>query len=223
MQIGGLVVIIVTMKLIHGDSLIEMVNLPDNSVDIAFTSPPYNRKRNDKYSHYDDTIKDYYSFLKKSIDEMIRISKGNVFVNIQKNYYNKTEVFEIIGEYSEQLCDIIIWNKSNPMPASGFNITNAYEFILVFGKNLKSNRTYTKNHFETGTARMHKEHKAVMHKAAAEYIIKNFTKESDVIFDPFMGLGTTGTVCMENNREFIGIELNEIYFNIAKDLIWQRK
>ena len=38
-------------------------SLPDKSIDYAFTSPPYNRKRNDKYSKYDDTLEDYYGFL----------------------------------------------------------------------------------------------------------------------------------------------------------------
>ena len=207
------------MKLIHGEAITEMKKMTDKSVDISFTSPPYNRKRNDKYDHYDDDVTDYYGLLKNSIDEMIRVTKGNVFLNVQKNYYNKHDIFKLIGTYADQICEIIIWEKSNPMPASGFNITNAYEFIIVFGESLKSNRTYTKNHFVTSTARMHKEHKAVMHDVACEYIVQNFTQPGEVILDCFMGLGTTGKVALPSGRDFIGIELNETYFDLAKKRI----
>ena len=75
--------------LILGDCQENMRDIPDKSVDICFTSPPYNRKRNDKYENYDDDIEDYFGFLVSIIDELIRVSRGNVFFNIQKNYYNK--------------------------------------------------------------------------------------------------------------------------------------
>lgn len=209
------------IELIHGDCLEEMKKIPDGSVDISFTSPPYNRKRNDKYENYDDTIDDYFGFLVNSIDELLRVTKGNVFINIQKNYYNKEEVFRLIGHYSKEICEIFVWEKSNPMPASGFNITNAYEFIIVFGKSIKSNKTYTKNHITTSTARMLKNHKAIMHPDIANFFIENFTREKDIVLDPFMGSGTTGVSCKKLNRNFIGIELDETYFNIAKKRIYE--
>ena len=77
----------------QGDCLELMKDIPDKSIDISFTSPPYNRKRNDKYKFYNDTIDDYLSFLKSFTDELLRVTKGNVFVYIQKNYYYKCDVF----------------------------------------------------------------------------------------------------------------------------------
>ena len=50
-------------------------------------------------------------------------------------------------------------------------------------------------------------------------LIKNSTNEQDKVLDPFMGSGTTGVACKELNRNFIGIELDEKYFNIAKERI----
>lgn len=205
------------------DCLKTMSSMKDNSVDVTFTSPPYNRKRNDKYSFYDDTIKDYYSFLRNFIDESIRVTKGNVFVNIQKNYYNKKEVFKIIGDYSDSIYEIFIWEKSNPMPAAGLSVTNAYEFIICFGDSLKSNTTYTKNHLTTSVAKMCKEHKAVMHDKVADFFIENFTKEGDVIYDPFMGYGTTAMSCIKNGRRYIGSEISKDYCILTENRLTEKK
>ena len=50
-------------------------------------------------------------------------------------------------------------------------------------------------------------------------LIKNSSKVGDIVLDPFMGSGSTGVACKELNRDFIGIELDEKYFNIAKERI----
>ncbi len=204
-------------KIYQEDCLLTMENMPDDFVDVTFTSPPYNRKRNDKYQFYDDRIVDYYSFLTTFIDESIRVTKGNVYVNIQKNYYNKKEVFKLIGEYYDKIYEIFIWEKSNPMPASGLNITNAYEFIICFGDRLKSNTTYTKNHLTTSVAKMYKEHKAVMHDKVASFFIENFTQEGDLIYDPFMGSGTTALIARNNGRNYIGSEITSEYCEVADE------
>jgi site-specific DNA-methyltransferase (adenine-specific)/modification methylase len=185
------------------------------SVDVVFTSPPYNRERNDKYDHYDDRIKDYFGFLTNIIDESLRVARKNVFFNIMPNYYNRADVYKIIGHYANQLTNIFIWEKSNPLPAQGFNITNAYEFVLAFGK-LKSNKTYTKNHITTSVAIMDKTHKAVMHEDVANFFIANFTQEGDLVYDPFMGTGTTAVACRRLNRNYVGSEIIKEYCDIAE-------
>jgi len=196
-----------------------MAKMPDNYVDVIFTSPPYNRKRNDKYLFYNDIIKDYYSFLKTFIIEAIRVTKGNVFINLQKNYYNKKDVFRLIGDFYNEIFEIFIWEKSNPMPAKGFNITNAYEFIICFGDKLKSNNTYTKNHLTTSVAKMSKEHKAIMHDYVAKFFIMNFTNEHNIIYDPFIGIGTTAKIAINNNRNYIGSEISKEYYKIVKKVL----
>jgi len=205
--------------LIHGDCLDEMKKMADNSVDFAFTSPPYNRKRNDKYDHYEDVVDDYYGWMCNTIDELIRVTKGNVFFNIQKNFYNKKDVFNIIGKYSDVIQEIIVWEKTNPMPASGGSITNSHEYIIVFGDEaLVSNSTYTKNIITTSVnSNMPKNHKAVMHREVSDWIIKNFTSEEDTVLDCFMGTATTGMSCKSMGRGFVGIELNDTYFNMSID------
>ena len=213
------------IELFQGDSLKLMKKMEANSFDFAFTSPPYNRKRNDKYELYDDTIDDYFSFLKEFTDELLRITKGYTIINIQKNYYNKADVFKYIGYYSEKIQEIIIWEKLNPMPASGCNITNAYEFFIVMGdKSLKANHSYTKNHISTSVnSKMPKIHKAVMKQEVSDWFIEEFTQPEDKVIDCFMGLGTTGISCKKFGRSFTGIELNEPYYEIAKNSLLNQK
>lgn len=54
-------------------------------------------------------------------------------------------------------------------------------------------------------------------------LIENSSKENQLILDPFMGSGTTGVACVNTNRNFIGMELDENYFNIAKERIEKAK
>jgi DNA modification methylase len=58
-----------------------------------------------------------------------------------------------------------------------------------------------------------------MKQEVADWFIYNFTVDGDIIFDPFMGLGTTGISCKKYNRDFIGIEKNKQYYDIAMERI----
>ena len=193
--------------------------MDDNSVDYVFTSPPYNRKRNDKYALYNDTLTDYYGFLLNAIEQSRRVARKAVIFNLQINYYNSADVYKIIGTYHPLIRNMFIWEKSNPLPASGFNITNAYEIFLVIGdKPLKSNKTYTKNVIHTSVnSKMPKNHRAVMHPDVATFFIENFTKAEETILDPFMGIGTTADTCRRLNRHYIGFELVKEYCDMANE------
>jgi site-specific DNA-methyltransferase (adenine-specific) len=204
-------------KIYNEDCMETMRRMPDKFVDVIFTSPPYNRKRNDKYKFYDDKLKDYFSFLKNSIQECIRVCKGPVFLNLQKNYYNKKDIFRILGEFYNEIFEIFVWGKKNPLPARGFSITNSYEFIVCFANELKSNKTYTKNFFIAPAAKMDSSIKTVMNRDVARFFIKNFTKPEDIIYDPFMGSGTTAKVALEFGRRYIGSEIIPEYCELAQN------
>jgi site-specific DNA-methyltransferase (adenine-specific) len=215
------------IKLINGDCLQEMRNI--EKVDFVVTSPPYNRKRNDKYNNYEDTKSEYFEFLVDSTELMMRKS-DYVFLNIQQNMYNKADVFKLFGYHANYIINVISWTKSNPMPASGFNVTNSHEFILIlsyYHKTIKAKKTYTKNHIHTNvySSNPHKKiHRAVMHPDIPEYIIDRFIPENKTVLDPFMGVGTTGKSCLNNNINFVGIELDNQYYDVAKkELIEEKK
>ena len=203
------------------DCIEGMRELPDKCVDYAFTSPPYNRKRNDKYELYDDIRDDYYYFVCTCIEEMLRITKNHVFVNIQTNYYNRSAVYKLIGNYCEEIQNIIIWEKSNPLPASGHNITNAYELFLILGEApIKSSTTYTKNIITTSvnSESTTKIHKAVMKQEVADWMFDKFIPEGSTIIDPMMGLGTTAIASEKYNCQWFGYEIIPEYVNKA----WER-
>lgn len=160
--------------------------------------------------------------MKSVIDKNLEIC-DYLFLNIQKNYYNKQDVFRLIGDYADKIIDVICWTKSNPMPASGFNVTNSWEFIFIMSKTKKSIRTkktYTKNHIETSVYSENpykRIHRAVMKPEVVDWFLDRFTNEGDTVLDCFMGVGTTGVSCLSQNRNFIGIEIDKTYFDIAED------
>lgn len=206
--------------IICNDSMKEMGKFEDKSFDWCLTSPPYNRKRNDKYTFYDDVIVDYKTFLKENISEMLRITRKGVFFNIQTTYYNRNDVYWLIGEFADKIQEIFIWEKDNPMPASGHNITNSVEYFILFGdKRPQSNTTYTKNVIHSSVAKMPKIHKAVMKQEVCDWFFNNFFHEGESVIDPFCGCGTTGISAVKYGLDFVGIDICEEYCNYAKEQI----
>ena len=70
--------------------------------------------------------------------------------------------------------------------------------------------------FNTVSKKIHPTQKPV---ALLEYLVKTYTNESETVLDNCMGSGSTGIACLNTNRNFIGMELDENYFNIAKERI----
>lgn len=214
---------------IYQGNCIDLIKeLPDNSVDVTFTSPPYNRIRNDTYELYDDVLDDYLKMLTDITQEALRVTKRDVIINIQMILFNKVELCKWIGMFAEKMKGIIVWEKNNPQPATNFkggvySVTNAYEFFFVLSANgdmeFRANNKI-RNVIHSNVNNEHFEgHGAVMRRDVAEWFVMNFTKEGEVILDPFMGMGTTGMVCALNKRHYIGFELVEEYKQRATERI----
>lgn len=237
------------MRLIHGDCLIEMDKLIQEGVkvDLTFTSPPYNmrtRVRNGKYteretgehfskkySNFSDclAIGDYYDFHKKALEKMMEMS-DIVLWNISIVTGSKEAIFRIIGDFHKQIKDIIVWDKGSGQPAMHSGILNrASELIIIFKKDAKAGRYLEKYKFGRGTVcdiwrikptrSTIKGHGAVFPIGLVNKAIDCFTDEGEIVFDPFMGSGTTGVACKNTGRDFIGIELDKEYFQIAEKRI----
>lgn len=210
--------------IICGDCFDILPKLQENAYDFAFTSPPYNRLRNDKYALYEDKIDDYLGMLNCVTEELLRVCAAGVFINIQKTYYNKIDVFRWLGKWASSIKEVLVWEKSNPMPAGGRSITNAYEFFVYMSdKPLRANRTYVKNIFTTSVnSNMPKEHKAVMSQSVADHIFENFIPRGSSILDPFGGVGTTAIAALKHDCRYTLIEKVELYADMARRAVASR-
>lgn len=116
--------------------------------------------------------------------------------------------------------NILIWNKGNATPNRYY--LNSYEMILMLRKgNAKNiNNMGTKNILDIKNIIGNKTHPTEKPVALNKILIENSSNENDTILDPFMGTGSCGIACMNLNRNFIGFEIDEKYFNIAKERIY---
>ena len=217
-------------KIYNEDCLVGIKEIEDKSIDISFTSPPYNRIRNDTYEHYDDTLEDYFGLLDNITREMLRVTKGYSIINVQQNMCNKTDIFRWLGKYADKINGVYVWVKNNPQPANNYrkaentrSVTNSFEYFFFF-KDGKEFRSYgieqTKNCIITNVnSEYFKGHGAVMKYDVADYFIKKFTRENDVVLDMFMGCGTTALACLNNKRNYIGFEISKEYCDICEKRI----
>lgn len=216
-------------KIILGDCTKILSTIPDKYVDVSFTSPPYNHNDKRVYKYHDDnlTSDEYTDLLTNVTDELLRVTKRIVIINIAPSPKNRVSLYEYIGRYSKNISEIIVWYKPNPRP-SGYvykdecTLSQGYEMFFMIthdGAELvaKNSRflpnTLVKN-VNTGN-QYNAIHSAVMNPAVCEHFIKHFTSKGDIVLDPFSGLGTTALVCKEYNRHYIGIELQQEYYDIS--------
>lgn len=225
-------------QLIHGDCLEKMKLMPNQCVDVVFTSPPYNdsgktendrnKKRHFKYQNC-ESREDWYEWQCECIDEMMRVCKRHILYNVQPILSNKADVYRLIGHYADFIDQILIWYKPNAKPQHHpHRIGNFYEMVIIFKcKNfdkLYINSNGYKNVIVKNANSNHlysDKHRALMSESFADEMIREFTKEGEIVLDPFMGLATTGLSCQSLDRDFVGIEIHEPYFNIAKSRMEQ--
>jgi site-specific DNA-methyltransferase (adenine-specific) len=230
-------------KIYNEDCLDTMKCIPDNFVDLVITSPPYNmnlrirkgqycsrqlvKEFSTKYKNYDDnlSIEAYYQLHSQILQELLRVSKI-IFYNVAIVTGNKRAIFRIIGNFSNDLKEIIIWDKKYAQPAMHTGILNRQsELILVFERSNAISRVFTKHNFSRGTIsdiwqisrgkKLAVEHGAVFPEELVEEILLNFSRTNDIIYDPFMGTGTVARVCSKMKCSFIGSEINKEYCDFA--------
>ena len=236
-------------KIYNENCLDTLSRIDDNSIDLVITSPPYNmnlRIRNGKYCSrqivkefstkydgFDDNmpIDEYYDFHLKVLKELLRTS-SIIFYNIQIVTGSKRAFFKIIGELSDYLKDIVVWDKGYAQPAMAQRVLNRRtELILIFDAHNAISRQFKKANFERGRLddiwqikrgkKITGSHSAVFPEQLVKTIIENFSNEGDLVYDPFMGTGTTAVVAKKLKRKYIGSELLPKYFEIINSRIME--
>lgn len=232
-----------TLKKIPDNAIDLVITSPPYNMNLRIRQGKYCSRQivkefSTKYEGFNDNLplEDYYAFHLNVLKELIRVSK-TVFYNIQIVTGSKRAFFKIIGELNENLKEIIVWDKGHAQPAMANAVLNRQsELILVFEKNGIS-RQFENAEFERGTLndlwlikpkkdkklKEMKKHSATFPEELVERILINFSKENDLIYDPFTGTGTTGIVCKKMKRNFIGSELISEYANLANKRIEETK
>ena len=212
-----------------GDCLEVMQSIPDKSIDLCLTDPPYNIAKDNNFATMGRAGIDFGEWDKgfdlfSYIDQVSRIlKKDGSFV-----VFNAWKNLGAIADYAEKqgfdTKDMIRLEKSNPMPRNRDRryITD-YECAIWFvkkGAKWTFNRQDSKYQRPKFVANIESGlHPTQKNLGLMEELVKIHSNQEDTVIDPFMGSGTTGLTCKNLNRKFIGIEQNVNYFEIAKKRI----
>ena len=223
------------IKLYNGNCLEVMNEIPDGSIDMVLTDIPFNISKENNFK----TMKDRKG--RNGIDfgewdegfDMNILSKITPKIKLGGSLltFHSFEQYRELQKILAELIfkDKIIWHKTNPMPRNRerryiSNVEIASWFVKP-GAKWKFNRINDNydgcvisypSESGGGYKRYHPCQKNVK---MLEEFIKRHSDVNDVILDPFMGSGSTGVACKNTNRNFIGIELDKSYFEIAKQRI----
>ena len=222
------------MKLIPGDCLVEMQNIKDKSIDLIITSPPYNLGNNhhtgkNKHTPYEDNLieSNYQKWQISVLNECFRILKddGSLFYNHKNRIKKGIQItpYEWLLKTNFIIKQEIIWqNGSQNFDKIRFYPTTERIYWLSKSPDTKLynkiNHNDLFNRIEWKPVKTKGCHKRAYPVKMAEDILSCFSNKL-IVLDPFMGSGTTGVACKNLDREFIGIEKDEDYFNIAKSRI----
>ncbi len=186
-----------------------------------------------------DSYKQYDEFTYKWLKESKRILKENGSLWVIGSYHNIYRVGKMIQDLDMWILNDIIWQKTNPMPNfRGTRFTNAHETLIWCTVSKKSKYTFNYNSMKnfnddkqmrsnwdipvcTGKERLKNKNNSRAHptqkpEALLNRVIISSTNPGDLVLDPFMGSGTTVAVAKKLNRDFIGVEKDKKYFNLAK-------
>lgn len=205
----------------QGDCIEVMKSMKNDSVDFTLTDIPYNEvnRKSNGLRDLDKQKADVLTFdLNVFLNEVYRITKNSICI-----FCGREQFSEIYSFFAKQKGTVrpIVWQKSNPSPMNGQHIyLSGVEFAVWFKKSgAKVFNAHCKNtvfKYPNGSSKLHPTEKN--HELLKELILDN-TNENDIVFDCCMGSGSHLVVSLQNNRRAWGIELDESYFNIAKERI----
>ena len=217
-----------------GDAYKLIKDIPDKSVDLVITDPPYDiegihgsgilkpRPANQQtYNEISDSGLDKGIDL-KILDDFVKVMKKiNIYI-----WCNKSQIYDYMTYFvKERNCsfEILIWAKENPIPFCGTHYLCDKEYCLYFWEQgaavnipYDRGRTYwiSKTNQEDKNNFLHPTIKPI---EFIEQLIKNSAGGGAIILDPFVGSGTTCLAAKHLGLSYIGFEINEKYYKIAQD------
>ena len=219
-------------KIHLGDAYKLIKKVPDKSVDLIVTDPPYQidglhkdtgilkgRKNSHNTQLLENNLGDGIDL--KILDEFVRVLKKiNIYI-----WCNKEQIYDYMTYFvKERKCnfEIIVWAKPNPAPFTNGHYLKDKEYCLFFWeKGVKVGGDYhsLKTYYVKGTNTEDKDnylHPTIKPIDIIENLIKN-SCEGGLVFDPFCGSGTTCLAAKHLELDYLGFEINEKYYKIAID------
>jgi len=222
------------MQLFNDDCLKVLPTIPDKSIDLIVTDPPYKmtprgntgttggmllKDINKKGKVFDNNEINISEWL----PECFRILKESSHIYVMTNHINLYEYLNTIKDTGFHFVKSLIWNKRNKIMSPYY--MSQFEYILFCrkGSAKKINNCGTSDIIDIPNKKQKKDgknlHDTEKPIELMKILIENSSIENDTILDPFMGIGSTALACKNANRKFIGIEIDKEYFDIAKQRI----
>lgn len=213
----------------QGDCLEIMSGMDDSSIDLIVTDPPYKVTSRGGYTSaggmmLDSAMRSGKVFKENSlkIRDWLPVLydklKESGHCYIMCNNKNLADFLAAVTESGFHLVKTMVWAKNNKIMSQAYMSQTEFILFLRKGKFVRINDCGSSDliHADNPKSKLHPSEKPV---ELMEYLIKNSSKEGDLVCDPFMGSGSTGVACVNLNRKFIGIELDPEYFKIAQERI----
>jgi site-specific DNA-methyltransferase (adenine-specific) len=220
------------------DCLLGLKSLPENSIDLIVTSPPYNIGKSygtfkfNGYDTYEDKNDNYETFLKEILEECYRVLKpeGSLIFNHKTRTLNKELVHPYLYLKNSPFVvkQEIIWDRGRTQQTNQDRFYPINELIYWCVKDKTKTKFNRLSAHLTTVWRINKvnkraegneDHPAPFPKEIAARCINALSDEGDVVLDPFMGSGTTAVAALEAGRKYLGFELSEMYIEIANTRI----
>lgn len=209
-------------KIYNEDCMVTMSEISVGGVDLTLTDIPYgevNRNSNG-LRNLDKEAADVVTFdMKEFLSELYRITSSTIIIFCGKEQVSEIHKFFSDKQKKQQgTVRQLIWKKTNPSPMNGQHIyLSGIENAIWFKKRGGTFNARCKNtvfEYPCGRSKIHPTEKN--HELLKELILDN-SNENDIVFDPCAGSGSHLLVAKENNRRFIGSELNKKWFDLAEN------
>ena len=197
-----------------------MKAMPDECVQLTLTDIPYGAVNRDSNGlrNLNKEDADVITFeLQDFLSEVCRITSGTIIIFCSKEQIS--EIYNFFNEKQKKKLGTVrhlVWEKTNPSPMNGqYVYLSGIENAVWFKKKGATFNAHCKNpvfKYACGRSKLHPTEKN--HDLLKELILDN-SKEGDIVFDPCCGSGAHLLVAKENNRQWLGVELNKEYFNVA--------